>query len=298
VALALPLVAAQPLPQQQANAAQVSGFLEDPGHPLGPGANETIVLRIHYVWSEASVAQPNPDSGDLTNSSTAPTKITYVPKAIPTWIDNVSFDPPVTWAPSTANGAPLAPGASEELKVNVILHVKPGAPALNHQNLTISLHADANGATGAADGTTTELMLRPADNPAIKIEPKGGNTTAVKGGRGVPITFLVHNVGNDETTVQLNVSTRPQDSIVDFPPVVTLRPGETQPVDVVLRVPWTYGEEGSLELSGTPVSGDATGAVAKATVDVVGQSAVPSVEPLLLLTGIGLLALFHRRRVA
>src|SRR5581483_5949622 len=166
--------------------------------------------------------------------------------------------------------------------VHVILRIAKNAPAGNHQNLSVDLIADPNGPTPGATGTTSEIALRPGAVP--------------KGGSWQPVRFHVTNVGNGQITARLNVTVRPQDSIVDFPATLTLDPGQTLPVDVMLRLPWTYGESGALELEATPLgAGDEEGKPAHADVDIAGQSAVPALEPLVAVAAVGMLALLRRR---
>lgn len=292
LALVAPLACAQPTPPNQP---QLNANLEDPGHPLQPGANETITMKVNYGWGLASLPGPLPDMGDPTNSGPAPTPLTYQAKGIPTWVDNVSFDPPML----NATYDPRNPASTYSAPVNVILHIKRDAPSGNHQNLTVEVTAAPNGAASGATATTPELMLRPGIVPSVTVALKDNLTKAiVKGGRATPITFTVTNTGNGELTAQLNVTTRPQDSIVeDLPPVITLKAGEAQDVDVMLRIPWTYGEEGTLTLEATPISGEETGKAASADVDIAGQSAVPGFQaPGLALALCGVALLLRRAR--
>lgn len=286
--LVAPMSSAQPTPPNQPS---LSGFLSDPGHAMSPGGNESIEMKVTYQWGSGSAPGPQPDLGDLTNSSPAPTKITYKPKLVPTWVESVTFQPPML------NATYGGPGFVWSGTVNVILHIKRDAPANNRQNVTIDLLADANGATPGAQATTPELMLHPGNTPVVTVKAKEDLAKViVKGGRATPITFIVTNMGNGEVTVQLNVTSRPQDSIVeDLPPVITLQANQSLPVDVMLRIPWTYGEEGTLTLEATPLAGEETGKTAAANVDIAGESAVPGFELPVLVAALGALALLRRR---
>src|SRR5581483_7979813 len=265
--LALPLAAAQAnLPIQ----AQVTGFMDDPGHPLQPGANETVEMTVNYQAGPASLPGPQPDNNDPTSSGPMLTHITYRAKQVPTWVENLTFDPPEVYANDTPGG--------------------------NHQNLSVDLIADPNGPTPGATGTTSEIALRPGAVPKVNVTKDAQGQAILKGGSWQPVRFHVTNVGNGQITARLNVTVRPQDSIVDFPATLTLDPGQTLPVDVMLRLPWTYGESGALELEATPLgAGDEEGKPAHADVDIAGQSAVPALEPLVAVAAVGMLALLRRR---
>jgi hypothetical protein len=287
VLVALPAATAQTSPTPP----QVSGYLDDPGHPLQPGSNESIVLHVLYTPGQSTFPFVSQDPNDPTNATTSSVRITFSAKEAPTWVDNVTFSPPellISYAPSS-QGIPGPP-------VDVILHINRNAPADNHQNLSIAIHADANGpGTPPADGQSTELRLRPGVVPKIKVDRQTPGQLIVKGGRWQPITFLVTNTGNGEVSARLNVTSRPQDSIVDFPPTVTLQPGQTVPVEVLLKLPWTYGESGTLTLEATPMAVDVEGKAAHVDVDIAGQSAVPALEPLVAVALVGALALARRR---
>jgi hypothetical protein len=84
---------------------------------------------------------------------------------------------------------------------------------------------------------------------------------------------------------------------VEFPPTITLNAGETQEVLVLLKLPWTYGEEGSLTLEATPlIPPDGTeGKTAKADAEILGQSAVPGAAPGLLVALLALVAILRRK---
>ncbi|GEM_PF-5087912 len=285
--LALPLAAAQAnLPIQ----AQVTGFMDDPGHPLQPGANETVEMTVNYQAGPASLPGPQPDNNDPTSSGPMLTHITYRAKQVPTWVENLTFDPPEVYANDT-------PGMQQEPHhVHVILRIAKNAPAGNHQNLSVDLIADPNGPTPGATGTTSEIALRPGAVPKVNVTKDAQGQAILKGGSWQPVRFHVTNVGNGQITARLNVTVRPQDSIVDFPATLTLDPGQTLPVDVMLRLPWTYGESGALELEATPLgAGDEEGKPAHADVDIAGQSAVPALEPLVAVAAVGMLALLRRR---
>lgn len=288
VACLAPLAAAQ-VPNDP-HQPSLNAYLEDPGHALVPGANESVLMKVTYTPGQASVPAVSQDTNDPTNSNAAPTRITFAPKETPPWVRNVSFQPAdinVSWTPgSHPNPVPVL----------VILQIAPDAPAGNHQNVTIALHADANGPTPAADAVTGELMLRPGNVPQVKVAPQSAGQALLKGGSPQAITFLVTNVGNGPITARLNVTARPQDSIVDVPATITLEAGQTLPVDVTLQLPWTYGESGTLTLEATPLSADdLQGKAAHADVDIAGESAVPGVGPLGVLALLGLLALARRR---
>jgi hypothetical protein len=288
VACLLPSLALGQVPAGTPNEPTLTANLEDPGHALSPGGNETIALKVGYTPGAASVPGPLPDTNDPSETKTAPTQITFEVKAKPSWVENVTFVPSVAFANIT-------PGQRQEMAITVVLHMAPDAPAQDHQNLSVVVHAAQNGATAAKDAESPMLMLRPDIVPRVKVELKNPGLAIVKGGQWQPIAFLVTNTGNGQLTARLNVTAAPQDSIVDAPPTVTLAAGETQTIEVLLKLPWTYGESGALTLEATPLAGEAEGRAVHADAEIAGQSAVPDVAPLLAVGLVGLLALLRRR---
>lgn len=271
------------------NAPTLQIYVEDPGDIFVPGANATTLAHLTYTWPAGSAPQPHVDQADPTSSSFEPTAITFAPVAKPSWADNVSFDPPVVFVEFGKGGDQ----ASKTVKV--ILHVARDAEAGKREPLTIKATAAPNGGVAGAEAVSPENTFRPGTVPRVSVAPAKNGTAVLPGGRAVPVAFVVTNTGNGEVTAKLNVTVRPEDSMVEFPPTVTLARNASATIDVMLTLPWTYGEAGELTLEATPVAGDAEGKTATASLEIDGQSAIPGLEPLAVLALVGLLALLRRR---
>lgn len=289
VSLVLGGASAQNVPNN-ANGAQLLLALDDPGGVFEPGQNATMDLHVTYTEPTGAAPAPAADSNDPTSSDFQPTRVTFAVVKQPSWIDNVTFVPAVLLikvTPGSGKATPL---------VKVVAHVKKDAPAGLREPMIVSAHADQNGGIGPADAASPEITIKAGNVPRVKVEPVHDGAAIVPGGRASPIQFRVTNVGNVELSATLNVTVRPENSLVEFPPSVHLQRNESQIVEVLLTLPWTYGEAGELTLEAKPQAGDDEGKVVKASLDINGQSAVPDVGSGLALLGFVGLAMLLRRR--
>lgn len=284
--LAAPAVPAQPAPGVPLVKATLSVSVEDPGHALQPDRDEALVVLLSYNVQTGAVPAPGPDPTNPDND-TQHTRITLAAKTIPSWVENVTFDPPVVEVkPPTGSGNTPATAMA-------IVHVKRGAPALQREDFVITGSAEPNGNIQAASGESPAIKLRAAF--IAKVNVTAPVQQIVPGGRWTDMPFTLTNLGNAETKVELNVTARPQDSQVEYPPSVTLPVNGTQVVNVRLRVPWTYGEGGIVELEATPLNDQDEGKPTKAEIEVLGQSATPTLGAPAALLALAALALLRRR---
>jgi hypothetical protein len=286
-----PSVHAQTLPASPVmQPAQLSVFVEDPGHALAPGKVEPLDIGVNYNVPAGGQPTPDPSNND---TSAQPTRVTFAVKTLPPWVTNVTF------VPSTVNiSFPLgSPNAAYAAKAKALLTIDPKAPALDKREFVITATAQPNGNIGGASAESPSINLKPGFVPKVNVTAP--TSMVVKGGRWTDMPFTIQNLGNHNTTVKLNVTARPQDSEVEFPTSVNVSVDGSQVVHVRLRIPWTYGEGGTLEVEATPlaISDDSQdGKPARANIDVNGQSAVPGVELPAALLSVGTLALLLRRR--
>lgn len=257
--------------------------IEDPGHPLAPGKLEALDIIVNYAVPPGG--QPAPNPSDQENLS-QPTHITFEPKSVPSWVMNVTFDPPML------NISVQPGGGSQSGHAKVILGIAPDAPALDKKEFVITAKAANNGNIAPAKGESPSINIKPAF--VAKVNVTGPSEMIVPGGRWAEVPFTVRNLGNGELKVKLNVTARPQDSQVEYPQSITIPVNGSQLVLVRLRIPWTYGELGSLDLQATPLLDGDEGKPSRASMDVNGQSAVPVPDAAALLVAVGLLAAVRR----
>lgn len=263
----------------------LSVAVEDPGRSLAPGKTDSLVVLINYNVPLGGHPAPGSDPTSTAND-TRPTRITLATKAVPSWIESVSFEPPIVEIKMPAGTA----AGSQSARAVAIIHVKPDAPALQREEFIITGTAEPNGNIAGKTSESPSINLRATF--VAKVNLTAPEALVVPGGRWHDMPFTITNLGNAETKVRLNVTARPQDSQVEFPQSIVLPLGATQEVVVRLRVPWTYGERGIVELEATPLTDQDEGRPAKLDIEVHGQSAVPT-APLVVAIGF---ALFLRRR--
>jgi hypothetical protein len=287
-ALALALAPALAHAQIEIVNSTLSVSVDDPGRALQPGKNETFDVRVTY--SPQAGAQPGPgtDPDPTSENGTKRTKVSFAVKTSPSWLSNATFDPPaLEFAVQTGGG-----GVTRFAKLTV--HVAAKAPALQKELLVITASAEPNGNVKGAAQDSPEIKVKPAFVPKINITAPP--SMFVPGGRWTDMPFTMKNLGNGETKVKLNVTARPQDSQVDYPQTMTVPLDGTVTAIVRLRIPWTYGESGALELEALPLTEDDTGRPAHVGIEVDGESAVPDVGAPLLLALVAALAWGARGR--
>lgn len=285
LALLAPPAAAQQLPGDGVVRSQLSVSVEDPGRALQPGRMEVIVVLLSYSWSTG--AQPGLGSDPTTaENASQPTRVRLAVKQQPSWVANATFEQDVVELPveGPASGTSAA-------TVNLILGIDPRAPALQREEIVVTATADPNGNLGSATGESPPVKLRAAIVARLNLTAEPSQV--VPGGRWTAMPFTLRNDGNTELKIKLNVTARPQDSQVEYPESVTLPRDAQQVIEVRLRVPWTGAETGIVELEAVPLLDDEDGRPARASIEVLGQSAVPAPAPLLALLAAFLLA---RRR--
>lgn len=286
LALALPLAAAQALPVQPVKG-HVAVSAEDPGRALQPGEVEPIALLVSYASDPGGRPAPNvdPNSPNLT----APTQVTFEVKTKPSWALDIVFSPPVV------NFSLETPGQNPSpTHALALVNVSRDAPAIAREELVVIAKAAPNGNIAPDQAESAPITLRAAIVTKINVTPPPG-PFVVPGGRGVHIPFTIKNLGNSNVTARLNVTSRPQDSLSEVATTVELPRNGTATVDVILRLPWTYGEVGTVALEATPITENDDGKAVTAEVDVAGQSAVPGAPLALLVAALVAVALLRRR---
>lgn len=266
----------------------LSVAVEDPGRSIAPGKTDALVILINYNVPLGGHPAPGSDPTSTTND-TRPTRISLEVKTMPSWIDNVSFEPPIVEIHMPAGAA----AGSQSARAVAIIHAKSDAPALHREEFIVTARAEPNGNIPGKTSESPPINLRATF--VAKVNVTAPESSIVPGGRWHDMPFTITNLGNAETKVKLNVTARPQDSQVEYPLSVTLPLGGSQEVVVRLRVPWTYGERGIVELEATPLTDQDEGKPTKRAIEVHGQSAVPTVQLPLMLAGLVALALLRRQ---
>ena len=285
--LLAPLAAAQVPGGAGVVRSQLSVSVEDPGRALQPGRMEGIVVLLSYSWSLGAQPAAGSDPTSETNA-TQRTRVHLAVKSLPSWVANATFEQETVELPVNGPGSGTSAAA-----VNLILGIDPRAPALQREPILVTATADPNGNVAGATGESPEVKLRAAIVARLNVTAEPAQV--VPGGRWTAMPFTVTNQGNTELKVKLNVTARPQDSQVEYPETVTLPRDASQVVEVRLRVPWTTAESGIVELEAVPLLDDEEGKPARASIDVVGTSAVPGAAPLLALLAAAVLARSRRR---
>lgn len=268
--LLAPSVLAQTVPPLPgATAPQLSVFVEEPGGTgMLPGTTVTLTLRVTYNPGQSGRPAPAPSAERP--EDTTPTRITIAVKAQPTWVDNVTFDPPVLYANFSASQVQPA----HHLVALAYVNISPFAPANEREPFVVTLTAEPNGnipGQTAESGADFFLRARIVGKLNVTAEP----TLVVAGGRWTTVPFAVRNEGNSPIVAKVNVTVRPENSQVEFLDTLQLAHNETKVVDVRMRVPWTNAEFGTLELEAVPIVDGEEGEIARAEIAVRGESAVP-----------------------
>lgn len=262
-------------------------FIEDPGRAFIPGANESVTVVVNYAPAQGGRPAPAP-SADRPED-TMPTRVTFTPKSTPSWITSVTFDPPEVLIYMGVNRS----GGSQGGRTQAILAIAPDAPALERELFTVTATAEPNGNIVGATSESGELKFRATTIGKLNVTAEP--VAIIPGGRWTTIPFTIRNEGNSEIVAKVNVTTRPENSQVEFPTTLQLKRDEIRTIEVRLRTPWTGAEFGTLELQAAPILDGEEGPASRAEVDIRGESAVPATGVPALLAGLAALALLARR---
>lgn len=259
--VALPALApgaeAQALPAQPVPTT-LTVLVIDSGRPAVPERPTQVAVRVVYGWGPGGAATDH-------------TPIDLEVTGAPEWALDPHFEEPVVYANLSHSSA-----FTRRVEVNATLNftVSAGAQAFQPGNVTVLAKARPNGNLGASQGEGT-LTTRPAFVGALNAT---ADPAVVRGGVWSPVGITVRNDGNGPTKVKLEIVTKPEPSEARLPAEVVLQRNETRVLDVELRLPWTTGVDGLLQVkvlgasAQDPLS-DPVETTAAATVD--GQSAVP-----------------------
>lgn len=295
LALAL-LVGAALLPsaeaQDQLGATTLSINIQDPARALQPGASEVLVLSpVVYRVPQSAAGEPDPSN---TINFTRPTRITFAVIQKPDWVLDARVEPSelLVYPPNNVDGRTSV----ELLGLVVVLNISPDAGAGRSkpsESLIVQGTAEPNGQIPGRTQESSEMPLRVALVADIEVSSPLASPFVLKGGEWTKVPFEVRNLGNDDLTVVLNVTLKPELSEVRLPrelQVVIPRNG-THQIEIEIRTPWTERERGTLELEATPLLDDSEGKAVRHSLDVEGASAAPGpgVLPVLLVAaGIGI----------
>lgn len=270
-ALLLLVLLAAPLAAAQAGVvpSNLSVSVEDPGRALVPGANESIGLLLNYRPGAGAQPQPAPTVDRPEN--TTPTRIALSATQLPSWVASATFEPAVLEVPM---GPDAAQGRNYALRATMILVLAPDAPALEREDVVVGAVAEPNGNIAGANAESAPVKLRATTVGKLNVTTEPARV--IPGGRWVTIPFTVVNQGNSDIVAKVNVTTRPENSEIQFPETLNLKRGESAVVEVRVRTPWTAAEFGTLELEAVPLVDGEEGEPARGVVEVVGTSAVPA----------------------
>lgn len=252
------------------------------GLPVG-GEGPGIMVAVTYDEGPGGAQMRDPTTGDP-----VPTRITFEVTQLPSWVNATRFDPPHLdlKLPTTGNAAG---------NVSLYLTIVADAPARQREELVVVATAAPNGNLQGTSAESPPLKLRPRVVTKVNVTAAEESPVFVSGGRWVSVPFMVRNDGNDEVTTLLNVTTRPEDSQIEIPnATLTVPRGGSATVEVRMRMPWTYGSQGTLELEALPIADEEVPA-ARASVDIQAASAVPGPHAGVLVVGFVALALLRRR---
>jgi hypothetical protein len=287
VVLLAPLLAAlAPTAQAQVGLvdSQLAVSVPDPGGGLSPGSETSVLVLITYNAGPGRQPALDPASGEV------PTRVRLEVVQKPSWVNATRFEPEVanlTVRPVSGNSAG---------NVTLFLTVAADAPARVREDLVVKATAEPNGNIRGSTAESAPIKLRARVVTKVNVTAASESPVFVSGGRWTSVPFVVRNEGNDEVTAILNVTTRPEDSQIDLPETTLVLPrGGSATVEVGLRMPWTYGSLGTLELEAQPLSEDEEPKAARAFVDVNAQSAVPGAPPAVLALACVAAALVARR---
>lgn len=216
-------------------ATAVSVILVDSGKPAIPERPTLVAIQIAYTWS----------SGGASN---APTTIQLTVEGAPSWGANAHVEPATVTAtlpPETA-----AFGGRAELNATLNFTAPRGAPAFQTGNFTVLAKAGANANLAASEGRGI-LTTRPdfVGNLTVTAPP-----IVATGGSWEPIPFTVTNLGNGATQVALSIVQKPEPSELELPAAKTIAVNGTALFEIRLKLPWTTGVDGTLNVTATGTS--------------------------------------------
>lgn len=281
VLAALPSALAQ-LPVPGGVTTSLSVILVDSGKPAFPERSTLVPIQIAYQWQAGG-------------ASNTPTRIELLVEEAPGWAVNAHVDPPVLEA--KVPGASSTPRFDTRAELNATLNftVPRHAPAFQTGNFTVLARAAPNGNLAGSEGrgilTTRPDYVGNLSLAAPHVVARGGGWTTVP--------WTVTNHGNGATQVKLSVQIKPEPSEVELPTAVSIPVNGSAVLELKLRLPWTTGIDGTLNVTadGTSVvnpRATAVQAVGGTTVD--GRSAVPLPAWLPLAAAAMALALLRKPR--
>lgn len=292
LALVAPLFAASLAHAQAPVVGATLGLaVEDPGRAFPPGQNASVTLLVNYAVQPG--AQPTPDPGQERYNFTSPTRVTLSVKQLPSWASDAVIEPAELLIEVPAQAAA---GGNYARRATVTFAVAEDAPALQREEIIVEGVAAPNGNIREARGESAPVKLRAAVVGLLNVTSE--EFIVIPGGRWTTIPFTVRNDGNHAVPVALNVTTRPENSQVEFPREIRLEPGASEVVEVRLRTPWTNAEIGELQLEAVPILEDEDGRPSSSVVEITGTSAVPGPSAPLLLGAVAGAWLLARRRRA
>lgn len=261
--------------------------VEDPGRAFVPGTNASVTVLVNYAVRPGATPAPDPSAPN----QTASTRVTLAVKQLPSWGANATIEPSellIELPPQSGVGGNYA------RRVTVTFLVLPDAPALKREDIVVEGVASQNGNIKEARGESAPVKLR-ADVVGL-VNVTAEPFVVVPGGRWTTVPFTVRNDGNAELPIRLNVTTRPENSQVEFPTEIRLAPGASEVVEVRVRTPWTNAEIGELELEALPLLEDDDGKPSSHIVEVAGTSAMPGPSTPAVLVAMLVVCLALRRR--
>lgn len=269
LALSVLVVSLPAAEAQSGPTATLSLTLDDPARALEPGLEAELELYTRYTVSQA-IGEPDPGVVEAGNGA-RPTRITFTVVQLPSWATEASVEPSevFVYPPLGVGGQVNAP------MVMVRVNVSPDAPALQREVIMVEAVAEENGAIPEARGRSPDIKIRAAEVANANVTSLVESPYVLEGGGWTTVPFQVRNDGNKDTTFILNVTVRPEMSEVEFPKEIALAVDQAATIEVRIRMPWTEREAGSLTFEATPLMEDDEGPSSSATVDVVGESAMP-----------------------
>lgn len=243
----------------------------DPGGGgLMPGAITQVGVAVNYDVPRQG--RPAPAPTFERPEGTAPTRITLAANAVPSWVTNVTFDPPEFYVYVDVGNATTTSYRRTSI---AHLNLSPDAPAQQREPFIVTATAEPNGNIAGATADSPELRLYARVVGVANVS--GPERVVLPGGRWSSVEFNVRNDGNAPILMKINVTVRPENSQVEFEDTLQLDANASTMVPVRVRTPWNAAEFGTLELEATPIVDGEAATPSRATVDVLGESAVPGV---------------------